>query len=96
MAIILNTISETIEFLNTLDGWGIIFEDEDLVLEKLNNTYSLEDDYTSNLFKDYKEYLTSHIEWEHIEMDIKDKYNINNIDNLDFQSLKRLAEEYNY
>lgn len=40
--ITLNTKEEVIEFLESLDGYGIIFEDEDLVAEFLKNHYGIE------------------------------------------------------
>jgi hypothetical protein len=41
-------------------------------------------------------YLYSHIEWEHIEMDIKEKYNTKKLENLSKEQLLTLANLYDY
>lgn len=44
------------------------------------------------LIKDYKDFLYSHIEWEHIELDAQ----TDNLDLLSFNQLEKLAIDYNY
>lgn len=41
-------------------------------------------------------YLYSHIEYEHIEMDMKEKYNTDKLENLSEEQLLTLAELYDY
>jgi hypothetical protein len=41
-------------------------------------------------------YLYSHIEWEHIEMDIKEKYNTDKLEDLSIEQLLILANLYDY
>jgi hypothetical protein len=44
------------------------------------------------LIEDYKDFLYSHIEWEHIEQDAQ----TNNLDLLSFNQLEKLAIDYDY
>lgn len=46
--------------------------------------------------KDLISYLYSHIEWEHIEIDIKEKYNTNILESLPEADLLILAKLYDY
>jgi hypothetical protein len=44
------------------------------------------------LLNEYKDFLYSHIEWEHIELDAK----TDNLDLLSFNQLESLAVSYNF
>ena len=46
--------------------------------------------------KDYIAFLTSHIEWEHIELDCIDLVSSNNLRFLSLQQLRNLAYSYGY
>ena len=45
---------------------------------------------------DYILYLGSHFEWEHIELDMKEKYKASCLEELDFFDLEELATSYDY
>jgi hypothetical protein len=58
-------------------------------LDKLDKSiYRMEDELIN--------YLYSHIEWEHIEMDMKEKYNTDKLENLSKEQLLTLANLYDY
>ena len=95
MAIKLKTITEALAFLDSFDGWGMVSDDEDLQVEQLMKL-DLVDDYTPKYRKMYEDYLGSHIEWEHIEKDMNEKYNTTVLTELDYFDLKELASYYEY
>ncbi len=47
---------------------------------------------------DMEDFLYNHIEWEHIEMDLAEQYDVENgdLDELTLAELEELAEKYDY
>lgn len=46
--------------------------------------------------EDITSFLYHHPEWEHLEMDIQEKFNTNDLDALTSDQLRWCAEHYNY
>lgn len=92
----LNTIKEALEFIDSFDGYGMISENEDLQISRLLEFPELIDDYTPEERKKYENYLTDIDVDKEIESQLLQKYNVTSLAEIDFFTLKRITEDYDY